>query len=96
MGISDTAKSNLRHKVLELRSSYRTLRAKYKELQKEADDYRALAQLARDQIRDLQTDCGDAIEIDPQEKDGEFPNTDDRQQDTSHERAGVFTNGDPR
>lgn len=96
--MSEASKNILRHQVLELRKGYRIARERWLIAKKETETAYASCQVLRDSIQTVQIDCGDPINIDPSypEDDEYFKPIESNPQDTEHERAGVFANGDPK
>jgi hypothetical protein len=96
--MSEASKNILRHQVLELRKGYRIARERWLIAKKETETAYASCQVLRDSIQTVQRDCGDRIDIDPSypEDDAHFKPLDPIDAVRSTERAGVFTNGDPK
>ena len=63
--MDEISRNILRHQVLELRKLYRSSRILWLEAQQKAEAEHATCQLLRNNIQILQTDCDDAVEIDP-------------------------------
>lgn len=61
----DSAKYHLRRQVLELRSELRGYMKELETIERERDRVKNSISQTVNEIRDIQEDCGDPIEIDP-------------------------------